>query len=328
MAPLTGDLSPSRLSEMPATIDLSTLPPLLEQTRSSLDHIWSQVGYSDVEKGAQLSALMDSIRTLCEKKVQEEEAVMEQFKHAIDETRKEIIETSNALHRPVPDGVLSASAGTLTESLGSLTDVAESLRTAAQGAREKIKSARDTIMNSHAALGTEVPDTFSSAAAEDLSDTVVASYEDHARDMSDKVATRVDAVKGLVVDCQNLIRELQIEADVSDLDRKVMGSLSTSADGRTTLSSMVAGETSVGIGGEALEDLTGRVGELTAEKRSRKVRLGELGAEIAQLWEKLKIPEDVQRQFTESVQGLGMDTIMKGEVRACEEGHRLLRRSL
>ena len=142
MAPLTGDLSPSRLSTMPAVIDLSTLPPLLEQTRSSLDQIWSQVGYSDVEKGAQLSALMDSIRNLCEKKVQEEEAVMEQFKHAIDETRKEIIETSNALHRPVPDGVLSASEGTLTESLESLTDVAESLRSTAQGARMRIKVRR------------------------------------------------------------------------------------------------------------------------------------------------------------------------------------------
>ena len=193
---------------------------------------------------------------------------------------------------------MSSTTGTLTESLGSLTDVAESLRSAAQGARTRIKSARDTIMNSHAALGTEVPDTFSSSAAEDLSDAVVDSYEDHARDMADKVATRVDAVKGLIVDCQNLIRELQIEADVSDLDRRVMGSLVTDSEGRHTLASMVAGETSVGIGGEALEELTGRVGELTAEKRSRKVKLGELGAEIAQLWEKLKVPEDVQRQVS------------------------------
>ena len=32
------------------------------------------------------------------------------------------------------------------------------------------------------------------------------------------------------------------------------------------------------------------------------------------LWEKLKVEDDVQKMFTDSVQGLGMDTLMKGEV--------------
>ncbi|GMI03769.1 hypothetical protein TrVE_jg5427 [Triparma verrucosa] len=296
--------------------DLSTLPSLIQTTTASLDVIWSQVGYSDIEKSAQLTSLMTLIQEMCSSKISEENAVMEQFRHAIDETRKEIIETSNALHREVQDGVLEEKGEgvTLTETLGSLTDVAEGLRKEAQGAREKIKTARATIQNSHAALGTEVPDQFSPSAVEDLSDTVVTAFEIHAKDMSDKVNTRVGVVKGLVEDCQNLIKELQIESETTELDRKVMGSLTIKKDGCTSLTSMVSGETSVGIGGAALEDLTGRVGDLTAEKRRRKGKLGSLGAEIAALWEKLKVPEDVQRHFTESVQGLGMDTIMKGEM--------------
>ncbi|GMH72763.1 hypothetical protein TL16_g06000, partial [Triparma laevis f. inornata] len=296
--------------------DLSTLPSLIETTTSSLENIWSQVGYSDVEKSAQLTNLMTTILDMCTSKISEENAVMEQFRHAIDETRKEIIETSNALHREVMDGVLveKGEGVTLTETLGSLTDVAEGLRKEAQGARERIKNSRSTIQNSHAALGTEVPDQFSSSASEDLSDSVVTAFETHAKDMNDKVNTRVGVVKGLVEDCQNLIKELQIESETTELDRKVMGSLSANKDGRTTLTSMVSGETSVGIGGAALEELTGRVGDLTAEKRRRKSKLGSLGAEIAQLWEKLRVPEDAQREFTESVQGLGMDTIMKGEM--------------
>lgn len=38
-----------------------------------------------------------------------------------------------------------------------------------------------------------------------------------------------------------------------------------------------------------------------------------MGGEIAILWEKLRVPEDEQRAFTKSVQGLGTDTIQKGE---------------
>jgi Ase1/PRC1/MAP65 family protein len=38
-----------------------------------------------------------------------------------------------------------------------------------------------------------------------------------------------------------------------------------------------------------------------------------MGAEIAVLWEKLRIPEKQQRAFTQSVQGLGLDTMEKGE---------------
>ena len=39
----------------------------------------------------------------------------------------------------------------------------------------------------------------------------------------------------------------------------------------------------------------------------------EMGAEIAMLWELLRVPEEEQRRFTESVKGLGLDTINKGE---------------
>ena len=134
-----------------------------------------------------------------------------------------------------------------------------------------------------------------------------------ASDVQVSVKTRLSTVISLVTSCQNLLRELCIEADLSELDRKIMGSLVDGKDG-PEMQSMVETETCVGIGGKALQELTGRVGELQGEKKRRKVRLGELGQEIANLWEKLKVPESTQQEFTASVQGLGMDTIMKGEV--------------
>lgn len=73
-------------------------------------------------------------------------------------------------------------------------------------------------------------------------------------------------------------------------------------------------ETCTGISSKALEDLTNRAAELSNEKRKRKAVLQEMGAEIAILWEQLRIPEEEQRQFTESVKGLGTDTIEKGQM--------------
>jgi protein regulator of cytokinesis 1 len=69
-----------------------------------------------------------------------------------------------------------------------------------------------------------------------------------------------------------------------------------------------------GIGSHSLDKLTKRVRELSAEKRRRKVVLANMGAEIGELWEKLHVSREDQQAFAESINGLGLDTIVKGEV--------------
>lgn len=295
---------------------LSSVPTLCTTAATALEAIWSEVGYSSAEKNAQIGALIDTIKNFCEMKVAEEKAVKNQFQVSIDQTRIEIADTSRALAKPIPDSTFEETSSTLTEVLSSLTEVAEQLRGEAASARNRIAAARETILTSHAALGTEVPDKFSNQAAdaEDLRENCVNEFEEAASDIALSVSTRMETIIGLVEDSQNLIRELCIEADISEFDRKIVGSLQTDKSGKKAMVSMVETETCVGIGGNALEELTTRVGELNTEKKRRKIKLGELGAEIACLWEKLKISEDVQREFTESVKGLGMDTLMKGEV--------------
>ncbi|GMH62652.1 hypothetical protein TrRE_jg3967 [Triparma retinervis] len=295
---------------------LSSVPTLCSSTAAALDAIWDEVGYSSAEKNAQIGALVDTIKNFCDMKVAEEKAVKNQFQVSIDQTRIEIADTSRALSKEIPSSTFEETSSTLTEVLSSLTEVAETLRNAASSARNRIAVARETILTSHAALGTEVPDQFSNQAAdaEDLREKAVKDFEEAAEDIALSVSTRMETIIGLVEDSQNLIKELCIEADISEFDRKIVGSLQSNKAGAKEMVSMVETETCVGIGGNALEELTTRVGELNTEKKRRKIKLGELGAEIACLWEKLKIGEDVQREFTESVKGLGMDTLMKGEV--------------
>ena len=80
-----------------------------------------------------------------------------------------------------------------------------------------------------------------------------------------------------------------------------------------TIASLFESPTCTGIGKESLERLTGRLAELNGEKRRRRAKLGEMGTAIAALWTMLRVPQEEQRAFTESVRGLGMDTIRLGE---------------
>merc|ERR1711957_88470 len=69
----------------------------------------------------------------------------------------------------------------------------------------------------------------------------------------------------------------------------------------------------MGIGSKALDKLTIRVSELNGEKKRRKEKLAHMGADIGALWEKLQVSMEEQKKFAEGIDGLGSDTMEKGE---------------
>ncbi len=141
-------------------------------------------------------------------------------------------------------------------------------------------------------------------------------FHEKMEEMKHEVSTRTAAVIQLLQDCQHLMNDLGINCqaeDATELDRRIAGSLVRSKDSSYMLISKFESETCTGISSKALEALSSRASELSSEKRRRKSTLQEMGAQIAMLWEQLRIPDDEQRAFTESVKGLGMDTISKGQ---------------
>jgi Ase1/PRC1/MAP65 family protein len=135
-------------------------------------------------------------------------------------------------------------------------------------------------------------------------------------EMKEELNSRTAAVIQIVSDCQNLMHDLRMEPenDGSLIDRQIAGSLVRSKDGSFMMASKFRTNTCIGINAKAVEQLTKRVAELHGEKRRRKTLLQEMGASIATLWEKLRVSEEVQIAFTESVQGLGLDTVEKGKL--------------
>jgi Ase1/PRC1/MAP65 family protein len=289
---------------------------LAASTAQQLEEVWDEVGYNPEERASQLSDLLVKFRDLCDTKIAEERGVAETFRQTIADAKEELKRTGKALKSLVdPDLLKEGSNMTLTDKLDTLEAALEGLRSSAVAARTDLQETRDQLIEAHEALGLDMDPNY----REIESDLTIERREVFHRkldEMKDELKTRTSAVIQLIRDCQHLMRDLRIDATeegATEMDKRIAGSLIRSKDGSFMMASKFQTDSCTGISSKALDELTSRVTELNAEKRHRRIRLEEMGVEISTLWEKLHVPEEEQRAFTDSVVGLSKDTIEKGE---------------
>eukprot|EP00536_Pseudo-nitzschia_multiseries_P006394 jgi/Psemu1/239361/estExt_Genewise1.C_1340091 len=302
-------LSPSR------TIT-ETLNALASSTAQQLEEIWDEVGYTPQERASQLSDLLENFRSQCENKITEEQTVAETFRHTIADSKAEIKAISDSLRQTLDPRLLRDNDGemTLTDELANLEATLDGLRMDANEARQDLQRCQEYLIESHSALGRKLEDCWSDIEA-DLTIERREEFHEKVEEMKQETATRTAAVIQLLRDCQHLMNDIGINGqseNASDLDRRISGSLVRSKDSSFMMVSKFETETCTGISAKALEALTSRASELSREKRRRKGLLQDMGGQIAILWEQLSIPLEEQQAFTNSVKGLGMDTIEKG----------------
>jgi protein regulator of cytokinesis 1 len=312
-----GDQSQSMILLSPSRTIGESLTTLASGTAHQLEEIWDEVGYNPEERASQLSDLLVKFRDLCETKVAEERGVAETFRQTIADAKEELKTTAKALKTLIDPELLRDDCGlTLTDELERLETALEGIRNSATEARDDLKECRDQIIEAHEALGIkEELDTQWRDIESDLTAERREQFHRKRAEMKEELHSRTSAVIQLLRSCQHVMHELRIETDQNgtELDRRIDGSLVRSKDGSFIMASKFQTESCTGISSTAYDALMTRLEELNGEKRRRKTKLQEMGASIAMLWEKLRIPEEEQRAFTESVQGLGLDTIEKGE---------------
>jgi len=292
-----------------------SLNALASSTAQQLEKIWDEVGYTPQERAAQLSDLIVKFRDQCELKISEEQAVADTFRQTIMESKEELKALGAALNAPIDPRLLRENVDqTLTDELSNLQDSLEILRDDAAIAKQDLQECLEFLEESHGALGRPLNETWKDIES-DLTIRRREEFRRQVEEMKEEISTRTGAIVQLLRDCQHLMKDLGIDGEQSEsaLDRRIHGSLVRSNDSNVALASEFQTETSTGISAKALEELTTRASELSHEKKKRKTMLQEMGAEIAILWEQLRIPEEDQRIFTDSVKGLGMDTIHKGQ---------------
>lgn len=301
-------LSPSR------TITES-LNALASETANQLEKIWDKVGYNPKERADQLSDLIVKFRDQCEQKITEEQAVAETFRQTIVDAKEEIRTLGKALKALVDPKLLRDNDGqTLTDELSNLEATLEGLRADASHAKEELQGYQEYLVESHQALGRALPEDWRDIES-DLTAQRREEFQRKTEEIKEETTTRTAAIMQLLRDCQHLMNDLCIEGESSEssLDRRIAGSLIRSKDSSMIMASKFETDTCTGISAKALDDLTNRASELSIEKKRRKTMLQEMGTEIAMLWEQLRISAEEQQAFTESVKGLGLDTIEKGD---------------
>lgn len=299
----------------PARTITDTLTSLASTTASQLEVIWDAIGYKPEERATELSDLLFKFRDICEEKIAEEQRVADTYQKVIAESKNEIRLIGAALKVDLNSQLFSeAPTSTLFDESVALDDLLKELRTEAAATKEDMKECLAYIEEAHDALGLEIESEWRDIES-DLTAGRREQYHDKKAHMKEELSTRTAAIVQLVRDCQQLMEDLRMEPEKvgSELDRRIAGSLVRSKDGSFIMASKFRSDTCIGINSQAVEELTKNLALLHNEKRRRKEKLQEMGGEIAVLWEKLRVPEEEQCAFTKSVQGLGTDTIEKGE---------------
>ncbi len=292
-----------------------SLSALAISTSKQLEEVWDELGFSPEERADQLTDLLSSFRQLCEEKIESERLVASNYRQMIVEYKEEIRATSLALKVDVDESLLKEDSGqTLQDEAITLEIKLEDLRSIADVARNELSKYKQELIDNHRALGLSLEENWMDVSS-DLTRDRVLEFRDKAKEVDAAVSHRASAVVQLLQDCQELIKTLRYDTEDNELDQKIMKSLVPDTEDGSVMkiASKFESETCTGISASALDSLTQRLSDLHIEKKRRKATLNDMGALIGELWEKLHVPKDEQKKFADSINGLGMDTIFKGE---------------
>ncbi|KAL7484906.1 hypothetical protein ACHAW6_010525 [Cyclotella cf. meneghiniana] len=333
----------------PSKIMRDSLVQLANQTASRLESLWDTIGVHPDERMLQLSDLIDTLSRVCDDKISEEEGCVAQFRKEIDDMKSEWekscvalgIEKSDPLEKLRRDPSARELPGeglSLQCEYEAIVGRLEIIRAAMAAAREDAAAYQQRIYEAYRALNGD--DASASGELEqwsdvetDLTEETREKFRAKALELEESVASRTKAVVSLTLECQNLMRELEIDSESSENlfggEPEIMNSLQSTGheekddlhyhvrQNRTsdkyTIVSLFETPTCLGIGKSALDRLTTRLTELNGEKRRRRSILAEMGQAIQALWAMLRVPPEEQKAFTDSIRGLSMDTIRKGE---------------
>ena len=322
---------------------------ILSKTRSQLDSLWDIIGVQPEERSVQLSDLISSIETMCQDKIGEEEALVDQFRKEIQDMTNEYEVACRALGMEQEVKLRRDPSSSRSEAMSlqceyeSVAGRLEIVREAVGVAREEMAGCQKRIFEAYRALNGElIEDELEEWRDLDTDLTEERREEFHAKavELENDVKERIRAVVKLTFDCQNMIRELEIGThdnafgeevlEYCEDDEKIMSGLQSAVEENDmhspqehrgkrrshemyTVTSLFESDTCMGISSSALERLTRRHAELCGERTRRRAILGELGTAIRDLWVMLRVSAEDQSAFTNTVRGLSMETIRKGK---------------
>jgi hypothetical protein len=233
----------------PSKLMRDSLVQLANQTASRLDALWDTIGVHPDERQAQLSDLIETLSRLCDEKINEEEGLVAQFRKEIDDMKAEWerscaalgMEKSDPVEKLRRDPSVATELGGGSEGLSLQCEYEaiqvrlESVRAAIAAAKEDAVASQKRIFEAYKALNGDAVNGHVEAGELDqwtdvdtnLTQERRAEFRDKATELEENVASRTRAVVALMVECQDLIQELDIMSEHGETgdDVKIMNGL-------------------------------------------------------------------------------------------------------
>lgn len=280
-----------------------------DETLQSLQEIFKEAGYEEVECQAILGDLLSKVKSVFASELATEQQILEHAKQEVISKSQEYVSMCDQLGR-VTTGHPNIKGTNYTEKLAEIDRLIASTSSEVMQRQKLLDVEIESINELIIGLGEENPDIKMFSGPEgtpELSDLRVSLLRDYKNGLEQRKWARLDQMSKISRECLQVIKELAIEAtEVIDSDDRM---ISYHAQ---IYQSQQSNSWNFGFHKSDLEAILEYLNLLVQEKANRKHELAANGTEIARLWTLLRIPSSERESFQASFEmNLSSDTIQK-----------------
>lgn len=284
---------------------------ITEETLTSMQKIWKEAGYEEVECQRLLGEFLNKLKNVCSSELDAEQQILEHAKMEVESKSYEYSDYCVQLGRTC--NIKHIEALNYTEKLAELERLINSI-TGEVSQRQGLLDAETEKINSLVhVLGDNAPaeDSFDGPlGTPKLSDVRLTLMRKYIAELESIKAKRMEEVRNLSSDCHKYMCDMMYAEEgfktMDDSDHYLALDKAVEKYHRT-------GEFVLSLHKVDITKLTLRLKSLAEEKERRRVELGKIGADIARLWTLLRVPSPERDKFSSSFKmNLSMETLSKG----------------
>lgn len=285
---------------------------LAEETVDSLQTIWSEAGYEEVECQSLLGDLLNKLKLTCASELAAEQQILEHAKQQVASKLFEYTDYCAQLGRPPPPEDVPHGAN-YTDKLAELEKLLSSISGEVSQRQKLMNTERTAIEELITTLGEDAPaeDLFKGPnGTPHLSDVRLELMREYKKKLQARKKDRVAEMNEIARSCSQNMADLVIaeEGSASMADAELY------VECDAALLKFAAGAAlNMPLHKSSIVLLQARCQSLIDEKEHRREELAKSGAEIAHLWTLLRIPQAEREAFQNSFKmNLSLETLSKG----------------
>lgn len=282
-----------------------------EETLDSLQAIWKEAGYEEIEQQRLLGDLLNKMKLTCSNELAAEQQILEHAKLEVEAKIEEYEHLNAQLGREA--NIDHIDVLNYSDKLSELEKLISTISVEV-GQRSKLLNTEIAkIEELTELLGSYMPNMSIFDGPEgtcELSDIRLGLMQDYVATLESTKAQRIEEMKKLALDCKSHIADLSLEEE--GFNTMSLAEQYAKCD-KSILLYINKKQFTFDLHQKDLTQLSCRLKSFTEEKDKRREELAKTGAEIARLWSLLRTPAVERENFQSSFKmNLSMSTLTKG----------------